>query len=166
MTSKRWPAHTYLEDHDLAMVLPNPCCMHVHDLRARNMSLGAPSATAKSIPIPNARYNTVLYCIFASIPESTCVLRLVLDYYRNNRLTLYPQNVRYGKIPEKEVFEKKTQEIAIGVENMHLSLRLQVNEIEDGLRLLNRQRACIWAVIRATFTVRLSGSHGPCFPCF
>ena len=32
----------------------------------------------------------------------------------------------------------------MAVENMHLSVRLQVNEIEDGLRLQNRQRACIW----------------------
>ena len=98
-TSERWPANTYFEDHDPAMILPNPCCMHLYDLKASNLSRNT-FRNAKSIPIPTPRYNTVPYCIFCFNPEA-CVC---LSHFR--LLSQQPTSSESRK-GERERFQEK-----------------------------------------------------------
>ena len=130
-TSERWPAHTYFEEHDPAMIVPNPCCMHLYDLKARNPSRNTFRNAKKSIPIPTPRYNTVPYGIFVFGPEArVCLSRFGL-------LSQQPTSSGYLK-GEREKFRERSvcktiREMPIAVENIHLS----------GCRGVRSKMACV-----------------------
>ena len=72
---RRWPAHTYFEDHNSAMVLPNPCYMHsLRSQSPESLSGHLPQRKVK-YQYPTVRYNnTVPYCIFVSIRKARVCL--------------------------------------------------------------------------------------------
>ena len=129
------------------------------------ISLGTPSAKPKSIPIPTARYNTVRYCIFCH-PEARVCLSPFGLLSQQPTSSECPEMSDKRRIRETKYLEKdpRDSDRRWRICNLSSCRKGEWNR-EMGCSLPNRQRACIWAVIRAKshFGVRLSGSHGPCF---